>query len=182
MAGVHVGVQYYPVSCKTKCIIRELPAQKNYWVFNIREGISYKEARAVGSPIVPSYITSAFIGKHWHGKNKLYLGADYAYHTDVYDFLKNYGVDRGHEMGHAWDGAVFVGNEFLIGRLALVTQLGVYYHQTYLKFVPVYEKIGGHYYFLKRPHGPMKEMFLSAMLLTHGIVAEYSEFGIGVGF
>jgi len=28
----------------------------------------------------------------------------------------------------------------------------------------------------------LKELFISAMLLTHEIVAEYAEFGIGAGF
>ncbi|MFI5195691.1 MAG: acyloxyacyl hydrolase [Chitinophagales bacterium] len=182
MWGTHIGVQYYPVTCKPKCIIRELPKLKHYWVADIREGISYKEARAKGNPILPTYITSVYAGRHWHGRNKLFIGADYAYHNDVYAFLKNYGVDYGHEMSHSWDGAFFAGNEFMIGNLGIVTQVGVYYHQTFLKFEPVYEKIGSNYYIIKKPNGPVKEVFLSAMLLTHGIVAEYSEFGIGAGF
>ena len=139
-------------------------------------------ARAKDSLVLPSYITTFYASKRWLGKNKFFFGIDYAYHSDVYAFLKNYGVDRGHEMGHAWDGAFLVGNEFMIGRLGLVGQVGVYYHQTYLKFDPVYEKIGGNYYIIQHEHGILKELFVSAMLLTHEIVAEYGEIGIGAGF
>jgi hypothetical protein len=60
--------------------------------------------------------------------------------------------------------------------------MGIYYHQTYLKFDPVYEKIGGNFYLLRKEKGPVKELFLSAVLLTHAIVAEFAEFGIGAGF
>ena len=182
MAGTHIGIQYFPTTNRPKRIVREFPKPKNWWVFDIRAALSYKEARANGNPILPAYITAASVGRHWHGKNKLYAGIDYAYHKDIYAFLKNYGVDYGHERAHAWDGGVFVGNEFLVGRLGLITQAGIYYRQTFLKFDPLYEKIGCNYYILKRSGGPLKELFLSAMLLTHGIVAQYSEFGLGVGF
>ena len=182
MAGIHLGVQYYPVTCKPQCIIRELPKPKNYWVVDVKGSISYKEARAKGNPILPTYIGALYAGRRWHGKNKVFLGIDYAYHNDVCAFLHNYGIDEHHEMGHSWDGAVFAGDEYLIGRLGLVGQIGVYYRQTFLKFDPFYEKFGGNLYIVKRQTGPVKEVFLSAMLLVHGIVAEYSEVGLGFGF
>ena len=182
MAGMHVGVQYFPVTGRPKPIIRDLPKLKNRWLFETRFSISYKEARAVGNPILPSWFAAGFLSRRWLGKNKFYAGIDYAYHQDIYAFLKNYGVDYGHEMGHAWDGAFFVGNEFMIGRLGLVTQLGYYYHQTYLKFDAFYEKIGGNFYIVKTEHGPVKEVFVSALLLTHEIVAQLAEFGVGFGF
>jgi hypothetical protein len=182
MAGVHVGVQYYPVTCTPPCIRRQLPKIMNYWVVDIRGGISYKEARAKDSPILPTYIGSVYAGRRWRGKEKVYVGIDYAFHNDVLAFLRYYGVHEGHERGHAWDGAIFAGNEYMIGRLGIIGQIGVYYRQTFLKFDPYYEKFGGNFYLLKDPDGPVKEIFISAMLLTHGIKAEYSEYGLGFGF
>ena len=184
MAGIHLGVQYYPTTYKPKKIIRDLPKLKNRWLYEFRYGMSFKEARApkINNPIEPTYHGSAYASRRWLSKNKLFAGVDYAYHKDVYDFLVNYEVDYGHAKAHAWDGAFFVGNEFLEGRVGFVTQVGVYYHQTYLKFDPFYEKIGINFYLIQKEHGPVKELFLSAMLLTHEIVAEYAEFGIGAGF
>ena len=184
MAGIHIGAQYFPASANPKKIIKELPKLSNRWLFEFRCGMSFKEARApkIGDPIAPSYHGTIFASKRWLSKNKLFVGADYAYHKDVYDFLINYGVDYGHEKAHSWDGAFLVGNEFLEGRVGFVTQVGVYYHQTFLKFDPVYEKIGVNYYIIQNEHGAVKEFFLSALLLTHEIVAEYAEFGIGAGF
>ena len=184
MAGVHFGLQYFPVTCRPKPITRELPKLSDRWLIEFRYGMSFKEARApkIGDPTEPAYIGTAYVSRRWWGKNKLFAGADYAYHKDVYEFLVNYLVDYGHEKAHSWDGAFFVGNEFLEGRVGLVTQLGVYYHQTYLKFDPFYEKIGANFYLVKNEHGPVKEVFLSAMLLTHEITAEYAEFGVGAGF
>ncbi len=184
MAGIHLGVQYFPVTNTPAHITRELPKLSNRWLVEFRYGMSLKEARApkISDPTVPAYIGTAYVSRRWMGKNKVYAGADYAYHKDVYDFLINYGVDYGHEKNHSWDGAFFVGNEFLEGRVGLVTQLGVYYHQTYLKFDPFYEKIGANFYIIKNEHGAVKELFISAMLLTHEITAEFAELGIGAGF
>lgn len=62
-----------------------------------------------------------------------------------------------------------------------MTQIGAYYKQTYLKFDYIYEKLGGNLYLLKAEHGTVKELFISAMLLTHSTTAELAEFGLGVG-
>jgi hypothetical protein len=182
MVGLHLGVQYFPVTSRPKPIVRKLPTLSNRILFEARASISYKEARAAGNPILPSYIYAGFLSKRWLSKNKMFIGADYAWHGDVYAFLKNYGVyiER-NQRDYAWDGAFFAGNEFLIGRLGLVGQVGVYYHQTFLKFDAFYEKIGGNFYIIRQEHGPVKEVFVSALLLTHEIIAQFAEFGIGVG-
>lgn len=182
MAGVHVGMQYFPVTCQPKKNIRELPELKPRWLAEFRLGVAYNEARAKDSMTMPSYIATFYASRRWHSVNKFFAGFDYAYHSDVYAFLKNYGVDYGHEMGHSWDGAIFAGNEFLVGRFGLVGQLGVYYHQTFLKFDAFYEKIGTNIYIVRQERGPVKEWFVSAMLLTHEIVAQYGELGMGFGF
>ncbi len=70
----------------------------------------------------------------------------------------------------------------MVGRLGLVVMVGVYYQQTFLDFDPIYEKMGGKYYLLSNEKGFAKELFLTAFLNTHGVVAEYAEFGVGVGF
>jgi Lipid A 3-O-deacylase (PagL) len=182
MAGLHVGVQYYPVTNWPKAIVRELPKLKNRWLAEMRVSTYYKEARAQGNPVVPSYLVAGYASRRWLGKNKMFIGADYMWHEDVYRFLLATKIHEGpNQRNWAWDGAVFAGNEFLVGRLGLITQVGVYYHQTYLKFDDVYEKIGAHFYLLRREKGPVKELFISGMLLTHEITAQFAEFGLGVG-
>jgi hypothetical protein len=176
-----VGVQYFPVTCRPKPIRVETPDLSNRWLAEVRLGMGFKEARAKGSPVLPTYIGSLYASKRWNNMNKLFVGIDYAYHEDVYAFLKNYGVDLGVEKANSWDGAVFAGNEFLVGKVGIMLQVGYYYHQTYLKFDPLYEKFGGNFYFLRAEQGTLKELFMSAILVTHTTQAEYCEFGIGAG-
>ena len=107
---------------------------------------------------------------------------DYSYHTDVYAFLRNNEIEPGREKNHSYKSAVFIGNEFMLGRVGAVLQVGVYTHQAYLRQDAYYEKIGGNYYIVQKEHGPIKEFFVSAFLKTHKIIAELGEIGMGVGF
>jgi hypothetical protein len=182
MAGTHIGVRWFPNTSKPEKIYRELPKLPNRWLIEARLGIAQTEARSNGNPELPTYLTTVYASRRWHSKNKYYFGMDYAFHEDTYEELKYWSRFKGHEGAHSWDGGFFAGNEFMVGRLGLIAQMGIYYHQTYLKFDPVYEKIGGNFYLLRKEKGPVKELFLSAVLLTHAIVAEFAEFGIGAGF
>ena len=91
-------------------------------------------------------------------------------------------MDKGHEAQNSYKSALFVGNEFLLGRLGVVLQLGVYLQQSAIPIDPVYEKVGGHYYLVQKEQGPIKEVFISAFLKAHRTVAELGEIGFGVGF
>ena len=181
MYGAHVSVRYFPTSSQPKRIGHELLPPKDKWITQVRLGLAYSEARTTGSPEVPTYVLNVYEGMKWGRNNKLFGGINYAYKTSVYDFLVHYGVDYGHEKAHSWDGAFFAGNEFLVGRVGIVAEAGIYYHQTYLAFVPFYEKLGGNLYLINRDAGAFKELFISTRLVTHGFVAEYTEFGLGVG-
>jgi hypothetical protein len=184
LVGGHVGVEYFPNTSHPKRIIRNLPKLKNRWLAQVRVGIGYNDANATGNPELPTYIVSGYVSKRWLSKNKFFGGVDYAYHEGTYAFYKTWGIDIGHERGNAWDGTIFVGNEFLLGRVGILLQAGYYYRKTYLKYGndPMNEKAGLNFYIIQNETGILKELFISAILTTHTADAEYAEFGIGVGF
>jgi len=186
MVGGHFGTTYYPGSYRPVCLPGEDCKLKRRWLLQGRMDIAYKQARSANAPFLPSYMPSAYISKRYNGKNKVYLGGDYAFHNDVLAFMRYYDVDNwpgdhGRQRRESWDGTIFAGHEFIVGRLGIVTQLGFYYHQTYLKYDIYNEKIGGHLYLIQREKGPIKELFVSALLLAHGFAAERAEFGLGFG-
>ncbi len=180
--GVHVGLRYFPVTSRPKHIVRNLKPLKNRWLFQGRFSMAMVSSEAPGGPLYPVYLASLYASKRWLSKNKAFVGIDYSYHTDVYAFLKNNEIYPGQEAEHSYKSAIFFGNEFLLGRIGVVLQVGVYIKQAYLVQDPYYEKIGGHYYIVQREHGPIKEFFLSAFLKTHKTIAELGEFGFGFGF
>lgn len=181
LAGAHFGLRYFPSTCTPEKKVNELPKLHNRWLLQMRGGVGFIQSRSPGHPKLPTYFGSVYASRRWRGKNKYFFGTDMASCESNYAFLRMYELFPGKERSYSWDGAVFIGNEFLFGRLGLMTQVGVYYKQKYLKQDPIYQKLGANYYIIKKEHGPVKELFVSALLKTHMIIAEVAEFGIGIG-
>ena len=135
-----------------------------------------------GGPRYPVYLATVYASRRWLSKNKFFGGIDYSYHENIYAYLRNNGLQLGHEAGNSYKSAIIAGNEFLLGRLGIVLQAGIYLKQAYLKQDPIYEKIGGNYYFVQKEHGPIKEFFLCVYVKTDLSVAELGEVGFGIGF
>jgi len=182
MYGAHLGLTYFPVTSTPTFIKKELPKLKNRWLAEVRLSMAYVSANVAGGPLYPVYIASGYVSRRWLSKNKMFVGYDYSYHNDIYAFLRDNEIDPGKERQNSYKTAVFFGNEFMMGRLGIVLQVGVYTHQAALRTDAYYEKIGGHYYLIQKEHGPVKEFFLSAFLKTHKTIAELGEFGVGFGF
>jgi len=182
VAGMHVGVRYFPITSNPMSIHDTLPRLSNRWLAEVRLSMAMTARNTNGGPLYPVYIASVYASRRWHNTYKYFVGADYYYHEDIYAYLRNTGLATGHEAFNSYQTAVFAGNEFLLGRFGILLQTGAYLHQTYIKLGPVYEKVGGQYYIVQKEYGPVKELFLSVFLKTHQTVAELAEFGVGVGF
>ncbi len=178
----HIGIRYFPVGRTPKCIVRDLPKLKNRWLVEGRFGMAYTQSEAPLGPLFPVYLGSVYTSKRWISKNKAFAGIDYSYHTGVYAFLRNNEILPGEEAKNSYKTALFVGNEFLLGRVGVMLQIGFYLKQTALKQDIYYQKIGANYYLLQKEKGPIKELFLTGLLKTHKSIAELAEFGIGAGF
>ncbi len=184
LAGYHLGVKYFPVSANPKRIARELKHLPNRWLVEGRLTIAYDASNAPLGPAYPVYLASLYTSRRWINKNKFFGGIDYSYHTNIYAYLRNNMgfVPAGTEATQSYKSAVFAGNEFLLGRVGVVLQVGAYIHQAFLTQGKLYEKLGANLYLVKREKGPVKELFLCGFLKTHLSVAELAEFGVGMGF
>lgn len=181
--GAHIGIRYFPVTSAPQRIIQKIQPLSNRWLYELRLTTARTGANAPLGPSYPVYVVSAYASRRWKSKNKYFGGIDYSYHSDIAAYLKaNSFVSPGTEAAHSYKSAIFGGNEFLLGRVGVVLQVGVYIHQAFLTQALYYEKIGGNLYLVQREHGPIKELFLCGFLKTHLSVAELAEFGCGVGF
>lgn len=184
LVGTHIGVRYFPITSKPKHIVRDLKPLSNRWLVQFRGTIAYDEQQAPLGPIAPIFLGTAYVSKRWISKNKFFGGIDYSFHENVYTYLRNNEVfaTRAEDASHSYKSALFVGNEFLLGRVGVVLQVGYYIRQAYQVEGAYYEKLGGNLYLVRREHGPIKEFFLCGYLKTHLSVAELAEFGFGMGF
>jgi hypothetical protein len=181
MWGGHIGVRYFPVSSRPEAILRKPELLKNRWMLQGRASIAFVESAPADGPLYPVYMGALYVSKRYWSKNKIYGGADIYYNTRMYSFLKSIEHFSGHEGSKSYQAAIFLGNEFLLGRIGLITQVGYYLHKMDDQKANLYEKIGGNIYLVQREKGFLKELFLSAILKTHTTTAELFEMGIGFG-
>jgi len=182
MYGAHLGLRYFPTTSTPEKLARKLTPLRNRWLLQGRIGIAMNGGGNGGGPMYPVYLASVYTSKRYKSKNKVFVGVDYSYHSNVYAFLKNNEIWPGEERAHSWKSAVFVGHEWLMGKGAFQVQFGYYIHEAALRLDPVYQKFGYNYYLLRQEKGLLKELYLSALLKTHITQAELAELGLGFSF
>ncbi len=182
LAGGHVGIRYFPETRTPKHIHKDLKPLKSRILIEGRYSMAFTQSEASQGPLYPVYMGAIFASKRWISKNKAFLGLDYSYHEGIYAFLRNNEILPGEEAAHSYKTAIIFGNEFLLGRVGAVLQVGVYLKKGALPLDAYYEKLGANLYLIQKEHGPIKELFLTGLLKTHRSIAELAEFGVGVGF
>ena len=182
MYGGHVGLRYWPGGDRPERLEKDRPKLRNRILVQARFGMAFNESGTTDGPIYPSYLGSLYGSRRYAGKNKIIAGIDYSYHSSIYAFQRNNEINVGRERANAWKSAVFVGHEWLFGRMAVMAQIGVYLKEAVLRHDPYYQKIGYNYYLIRQEEGVLKELCLSILLKTHKSDAELVEYGIGIGF
>jgi len=182
MYGGHLGLRYWPDGDRAGQIIKDRPKLRNRILAQARFAMAFNESGTTDGPIYPTYLSSVFLSRRYAGKNKLFAGVDYSYHAAVYAFQRNNEINVGKERANSWKSAVFVGHEWLFGRMAIMAQIGVYLKEAVLQHDPYYQKIGYNYYLIRNEDGALKELCLTILLKTHKSDAELVEYGIGIGF
>lgn len=181
--GYHVGVKYYPVSSSPKRITHNLQPLRNRWLGQFRYTMSFNQSNAPLGPTYPIYLGTLLASKRWISKNKLLMGVDFSYHQQINAYLRdNKFPITGTTQQNSYKVAVVAGNEFLLGRLGVVLQVGGYVRQAFQVQGTWYQKLGGNYYIVQREKGFIKEAYFCAFLKTHLTTAELPEFGFGMSF
>lgn len=182
MYGGHVGVRYFPVTDdpqKTSTQVQSLP---NKFGGQIRVGMGFVEYNNSDGPLYPVYATTALGYWRYRGKNKVLFGIDYNYYTSVYSLLRNNEIDAGKERAQSWEGVIFVGHEFLIGKVGVIAQLGIPFKHTKFNEDKTVQKLGYSYYLLQQEQGVIRNIALNCFIKSNNLEASNLEFGFGVGF
>lgn len=180
--GAQLGFRYWLQGDRPEKNERTLPKLSNRMLLHARLGIAIDESGTSDGPLYKTFLGTLYASRRYAGKNKLLLGVDYSYHQSIYAFERNNEINVGSERAKAWKAAVFVGHEWMFGRMSIITQVGVYVKQAMLKSDPYYEKIGYNYYLVRKERGALKELSISVLLKTHKSIAELVEYGVTVGF
>lgn len=181
VAGISAGISYYPVTSQPSIIARDLSPLPSRYLFQFRYGMSLVSAYTNGGPLYPVYTGTAYLSRRWRSHNKAFAGLDVSYHPSTLAFLRNNGLLPGKEAQNAYKTAFIAGNEFLMGRVGILLQVGAYMQKSYIHREDLYQKVALNYYCVQRETGPFKEVFCYIGLKSHLNVAEFGELGIGMG-
>lgn len=178
--GGHVGLRYFPVSSEVEKVNRPYDRSKNRYLVHARFSMGYNETQAPDGPRYPVYLGALYVSRRYAGKNKVFAGVGYAQYQSVYHFLRNNEVLVGKEKQNSWEGSIFIGNEFLIGRFGLLLEVGFPFKRTYLSEDFDIEKLGYKYYILQKEKGPIKELTIHTFIKAVNLEASVIEFGTGI--
>ena len=155
----------------------EVKKYKEPVAYNIAFRTGLNESDVVGLGQFPFYILSGYADKRLNRKSAIQVGADVFFSKFLEELIKYYAVAfpelevTGNEDWRRV--GVFLGHEFFINKISVITQLGYYVYYPYDFEGRVYNRIG-----FKRYFG--EKIFGAIALKSHGAKAEAVEFGLGI--
>lgn len=173
VAAVKVGVSYVPVPSALRQSADSLsePLDKRLrW--QVSGAFFVKETWLPGGKKYPGCTLLVHASKPLNRKSALNVGVDGFYNTAVkYLITKDPDVDTLRRPDFKRVGLVF-GHELLMGRVSLLTQLGVYVYRPYKIDFPIYQRFGLRYYV-------SDHVFASVALKSHFGTADFIEWTMG---
>lgn len=181
MYGGHIGVRYFPVTDNPTRQGTTPPTLSNRWMVQARVGMGMVEYNNVDGPRYPVYTATVYTSKRYGSRNKILAGIDYSYFTSVQSFLRNNEIATGNEAAESWEGVIFIGHEFVIGRIGVIAQLGVPFKHESINKDKTVQKLGYSYYIVQQERGVLKELSLNGFIKSNNLEASHLEFGLGFG-
>ncbi|HOZ50517.1 MAG TPA: acyloxyacyl hydrolase [Chitinophagaceae bacterium] len=176
--GVNVGLNYHPKNEVTHFEKQQLKKRKNPLNFNLASSIAFAEDKTPDGPLYPIFTGTASFIKMYKNKNRIMIGSDAIYNTRFRALIRNTFQTNNNEFISTWQYTAFLGHEFLFGRVGFPLIAGAYLNRP-LEGKKIYQKLGMNYHFHHPKEGTFKDVYLSLMLKTHLVQAQYAELGLG---
>lgn len=168
----NVGVQYALTDYKIPYRMGKRSFEKEPIKYNVALSFGSSETTTVGAGSFPFYVLHAYAQKRIGHKSGLQFGTDFFLTQSIREDIKYDPSLEGDKPDYKRIG-VFIGHEWYINRLSLVTQFGYYAYRPYDSFKVIYQRVNLKYYITNK-------VFAGFSLKTHFAKAEAAEFGIGM--
>ncbi len=168
----NIGVEYALTNREIAYNRHESSFEKEPIKYNIALSTGSSETTTVGAGSFPFYILHAYAQKRIGHKSAWQLGTDFFVTHSIREDIKYDPALEGKRPDYKRVG-IFIGHEWRINRLSLVTQFGYYAYRPYDSFKAVYQRLNLKYYITDK-------VFAGFSLKTHFAAAEAAEFGIGI--
>ena len=175
--NVYAGLIYRPYAEQTVFGSAPLLSWSRRWRCYAGFSFGLKEIYPIGGRKYPSYLGYFSVGKRVSALSELHAGLDFLVNTSLKEEISR-SLPAGSSDAFRPDYkrvGLTLGHELIIGRLSLLTQLGVYIYKPYKAEPPIYQRYGLRYYFHDK-------MYAGIALKTHYANADVIELGTGFRF
>lgn len=129
-----------------------------------------KEGFPVNGPKFPIFVITGLAGRQINQKSSLNFGIDFQYDGSIKRQADTMGLGGGFNYTRT---AITAGHELSLGRISILTQLGIYVIQPVPFYTKIYQRYGLKYYV-------KDDLFAQVTLKTHGGRADFVEWGLGI--
>jgi hypothetical protein len=160
----------------------ERPKRNKRIQFSALFSMGFTEISATNGPKYPIWHTSIDAGLYITRNNRLKAGIEYDYIGSSYAFTKHNGGYQNSDLH--WQASrisLFLADEIMIGRFAILAQVGFYVTQNIGQPWFMSVRLSGRYYFAD-PYLKPAAPFVTVTMKSHRIIAEYFSMGFGIAF
>jgi hypothetical protein len=141
---------------------------------NISGSFFFKEIKLPGGKKYPGGVLSMYVNKRLNQKSALNVGVDGFYNTALKQIIRQDPDVDSLNIPDFKRASITFGHELFIGRVSMLTQMGVYVYNPYQKTdARIYQRVGLKYYFSRK-------LFANMLLKTHFGTADCVEWGLGI--
>ena len=116
-------------------------------------------------------------------KHRWSLGIDYIFDRSAQRFQEHIGVPSDEARRESRRLALMGGHEFVMGRIGLVTEVGLYFTDHYARRTIIPTRLGLQFYPLQSAYGyPHYQSYIGLYVHAYSGEAEYPELAVGVAF
>lgn len=177
----NIGLQYLPNNKPMRYQPDSTLRYTKRIMASVKFGLAINEGRVIGASKYPIYIVEAVAIKHTSRFNRLRIGLDYEYRSDIF-VNQQLAIDNQQQTTRLQVSrfAVLIGDEIVLGNFGIQFNMGFYVNNFIDKPLFLYNKFGLVYYPPINKQKPT--LYLGAFLKTHAAIADYAEFGVGYVF
>lgn len=197
---IHLGTRYALTQDDSYCLRSKTPIDFHRTIepevkFSIGFNRFGNEVGPTNGPYYPVYLAGFYLNKRVSAINRLHVGVEGYYNSGYRQYLESQNPpELEANFIHASVLMVMVGNEFLIGRMGLVTQLGYNLHNPFLKYyaeqneevstLKVYmpARFGVKYYLWDAFGTKNSNAYIGMFVKSNVGQADFTEFSLGYRF
>jgi hypothetical protein len=152
------------------------------WKPFFRVELAVKELKAAKGPRYPVWTGAAGVQWHFRRQNQLLAGLGLSHDQATEAFMKEFGIPREPGQWNYLRPHLFLGHEFLLGRVGILTQTFFYLDQPFQGQDFMGFQIGPNLYFTHPRDLPGINGFVGIYLKAHRAIADYAGLTVGMSF